>query len=300
MSNVLDDVTDETVDATHVRLRIEDWEKRLNGLYNTISQWLPKGWTACQGTPVRMREGLMRKFGIEARQLPTLQCVNGKGAVVTLEPRALWIIGANGPGGSDIRRTALSDRRPRRQLREAGLARSPGRSPVRPPNDIERLAQKRPSMTDLQTIATIYEEIDNALESLRGAESTVDKDSESDPITRKQQINDQAYFVLAWGQLEADVVETCRETIRKAQQDSDWRVRRAWDLYDPENRRLSGLSFENRLSLVLEKGTDTWKRTMQLYSVRNQIAHGTLLSERIDVSSVIQDFCVIQSSLARP
>ena len=155
-------------------------------------------------------------------------------------------------------------------------------------------------MTDLQTIATIYEEIDNALESLRGAESTVDKDSESDPITRKQQINDQAYFVLAWGQLEADVVETCRETIRKAQQDSDWRVRRAWDLYDPENRRLSGLSFENRLSLVLEKGTDTWKRTMQLYSVRNQIAHGTLLSERIDVSSVIQDFCVIQSSLARP
>ena len=68
----------------------------------------------------------------------------------------------------------------------------------------------------------------------------------------------------------------------------------------PENRRLSGLSFENRLSLVLEKGTDTWKRTMQLYSVRNQIAHGTLLSERIDVSSVIQDFCVIQSSLARP
>ena len=96
MSNVLDDVTDETVDATHVRLRIEDWEKRLNGLYNTISQWLPKGWTACQGTPVRMREGLMRKFGIEARQLPTLQCVNGKGAVITLEPRALWIIGANG------------------------------------------------------------------------------------------------------------------------------------------------------------------------------------------------------------
>ena len=38
---------------------------------------------------------------------------------------------------------------------------------------------------------------------------------------------------------------------------------------------------------------------MQLYSVRNQIAHGRLRSERIDVSSVIQEFYVIQSSLTR-
>lgn len=155
-------------------------------------------------------------------------------------------------------------------------------------------------MTDLQTIATLYEEIDNALESLRGRGPTAVNDSEPDPITRKQQINDQAYFVLAWGQLEADVVETCRETIRNAQQDSDWRARRAWALYDPANRRLSGLSFENRLSLVLERDTGNWRRTMQLYSVRNQIAHGTLLSERIDVSTVIQDFYDILSSLTRP
>ena len=152
-------------------------------------------------------------------------------------------------------------------------------------------------MTDLLTIAALYEEIDNALESLRGT-TTADRDP--DPVTRKQQMNDQAYFVLAWGQLEADIVETCRDTIRKAQQDSDWRARRAWALYDPESRRLSGLSFENRLSLVLEKDSDNWKKTMQFYSVRNQIAHGNLLSERIDVSSVIHQFQAIQSSLARP
>ena len=96
MSNVLDDVTNETVDAAHVHQRIEDWEKRLNGLYGMISEWLPEGWIARQGTPVRMHEGLMRKFGIEARQLPTLQCVSQEGAVATLAPRALWIIGENG------------------------------------------------------------------------------------------------------------------------------------------------------------------------------------------------------------
>ena len=38
---------------------------------------------------------------------------------------------------------------------------------------------------------------------------------------------------------------------------------------------------------------------MQLYNVRNQIAHGTLQSDRIDVSSVIRDFFRIQSSLTR-
>ena len=96
MSNVLDDVTDETVDATHIRRRVDDWEKRLDGLYDMIDGWLPDGWTARKGAPVGMHEELMRKFGIAARQLPTLECVNQEGAVARLEPRALWIIGGNG------------------------------------------------------------------------------------------------------------------------------------------------------------------------------------------------------------
>lgn len=71
-------------------------KKRLIGLYDTIGGWLPEGWTARQGAPIRMHEGLTRKFGIEARQLPTLQCVSQEGAVATLAPHALWIIGENG------------------------------------------------------------------------------------------------------------------------------------------------------------------------------------------------------------
>ncbi len=50
-----------------------------------------------------------------------------------------------------------------------------------------------------------------------------------DCITCKRLINDQAYFVLAWGQLEADIDKACRH--------------------------LSGLSFENRMTLVPEKGS---------------------------------------------
>ena len=154
-------------------------------------------------------------------------------------------------------------------------------------------------MSDLQAIAASYERLDRFLGDLRDGRDAVGEDDERDRVAREQELNDQAWFVLAWGQLETDIDDACREAIRHAQAHEDWRYRRAWSLYNPDDRRLSGLSFENRLTLVLEKGSGEWKRAMQLYNVRNQIAHGTLLSERIDVSSEIQDFFRIRSSLAR-
>ena len=66
MSTVLDEVTSEAIDATHIRRRVDDWEERLNGLYTTICAWLPGGWEARRGAPVLMHEKLMRKFGVAA------------------------------------------------------------------------------------------------------------------------------------------------------------------------------------------------------------------------------------------
>jgi len=151
---------------------------------------------------------------------------------------------------------------------------------------------------DLQIIAAVYEQTDLHLQSLRDTGARTGEELAADPVDREQRINDQAYFVLAWGQLEADIDEACRDAIRNGQSHEDWRYRRAWSLYNPDDRRLSGLSFENRLTLVLEKGSEDWKRTMELYNVRNQIAHGSLLSARIDMARVIGDFFRIQSSLA--
>ncbi len=154
-------------------------------------------------------------------------------------------------------------------------------------------------MRGLQAIAAVYEQVDHYLESLRNAESSTGEDPVPERIDREQRINDQAYFVLAWGQLEADIEEACRNAIRHGQTHDDWRYRRAWSLYNPDDRRLSGLSFESRLTLVIDKDSVDWKRAMQLYNVRNQIAHGTLLSARIDMARVILDFFRIRSSLAR-
>ena len=154
-------------------------------------------------------------------------------------------------------------------------------------------------MSDLQAIAASYERVDRFLGDLRDDCDAAGDDDERDRVAREQELNDQAWFVLAWGQLETDIDDACREAIRHGRSHEDWRHRRAWSLYNPDDRRLSGLRFENRLTLVLEKGSGEWKRAMQLYNVRNQIAHGTLLSERIDVSSEIEDFFRIRSSLAR-
>ena len=154
-------------------------------------------------------------------------------------------------------------------------------------------------MSGLQAIAASYERIDGFLGDLRDTCDAAGEAGERDRVAREQELNDQAWFVLAWGQLETDIDDACRDAIHHAQSHEDWRYRRAWSLYNPDDRRLSGLSFENRLTLVLEKGSGEWRRTMQLYNVRNQIAHGTLLSERIDVSSEIQDFYRIQASLIR-
>lgn len=96
MGDVLDEITDDTIDASHVLRRVEDWEARVNGLYAAIRAWLPEGWTAREGAPVRMHEELMREFGVPARFIPTLLLENDAGRSAMLEPRALWIVGANG------------------------------------------------------------------------------------------------------------------------------------------------------------------------------------------------------------
>ena len=96
MSTVLDDVTSETINAEHVRRRVDNWEERVNGLYAMIGDWLPKGWEARRGAPVIMQEPLMSKFGVAAKRMLTLALHDRAGHVAKLEPHALWIIGENG------------------------------------------------------------------------------------------------------------------------------------------------------------------------------------------------------------
>ena len=115
-------------------------------------------------------------------------------------------------------------------------------------------------------------------------------------------LNDQAYFLLCWGQLEIEIDGKCRDAVRWRRKDADWQIRRAWDLYNPDDRRFSGLSFEDRAKLVLDANegrASPYARAMKHYSIRNEIAHGKLRSTRIEVGAFVQDCFIIQAALHR-
>jgi hypothetical protein len=153
---------------------------------------------------------------------------------------------------------------------------------------------------DLPHIRAVYLEVDAELEAQRSAASASGNKDAVSRIDLKQRINDQAYFVLCWGQLETAIDETCRNAIRTRRGSGNWMVRRAWDLYNPDDDRLSGLRFENRTALVLDQSAGSgspWAKVMHYYAVRNQIAHGELQAQRIDVDEVVQEFFQIQAAL---
>ena len=96
MPFVLEETTTQDIDQSHIVRRIDDWADRINTLYDNISAWLPAGWAAHRSGSVRMHEEPMRKFGVAPLDLPVLQLSSESGVSGRLEPRGLWIIGANG------------------------------------------------------------------------------------------------------------------------------------------------------------------------------------------------------------
>jgi hypothetical protein len=80
----------------------------------------------------------------------------------------------------------------------------------------------------LPQILALYEEIDTGFEQEQltaGADA-----ARISKIEENRRLNDQAYFVLCWGQLEAEINEVCREAIRRRRDSPQWNARRGWDL----------------------------------------------------------------------
>lgn len=152
-------------------------------------------------------------------------------------------------------------------------------------------------MNSLQELVAHYNFVDRILEDQRRAASG--NPQQQGQVELRQKINDQAYFVLCWGQLEAALDDACRSAIRKRRDNPDWSKRRAWDLYNPEDKRLSGLSFEERVTLVLDKKSQggEWKLVIKWYELRSRIAHGGTHEQRIDLNLVAAEFYQIQSKI---
>jgi hypothetical protein len=157
-------------------------------------------------------------------------------------------------------------------------------------------------MKSLQQIGALYEEIDAGYDAgLDNAVATGDATA-ARRTEQKQLINDQAYFVLCWGQLETEIDEACRTAIRRRKSNASWEMRRGFDFYNPDDNRIGGLPFDRRAAIVLNCNGgpgSAFAKVMFYYETRNRIAHGKLEARRIDVSEVVADFYIIQSALQR-
>ncbi len=96
--DVLEELTEfeDQIDRAHIERRIDDWLQRIDSLYSDVRSWLPPDWSARSGGHVILRDELMERFDVPEHALPVL-CLDHDGHVKgRLEPRGLWIVGANG------------------------------------------------------------------------------------------------------------------------------------------------------------------------------------------------------------
>lgn len=84
------------VDADHVLKRLEDWQKRVAKLLRQIASWLPKHLDLKYGTPFLMNESMLASYKLGPAEITTADIYHGKRLILTIKPKGLWIIGANG------------------------------------------------------------------------------------------------------------------------------------------------------------------------------------------------------------
>ncbi len=87
---------DHTIDRAYVQRRLEDWSHRLLNLYADIENWLPIGWAGGDGGTIEINEDLMRRFDVPAQEFPIKALFHHGAPAGRIEPRGLWIVGANG------------------------------------------------------------------------------------------------------------------------------------------------------------------------------------------------------------
>ncbi len=91
----LEDLPEPT--AEEVRAQVADWLERLDELYAAIETWATgQGWQVERGEPVPIEDERLERLAIGPVQQPTLVLHAPTGQRVSIRPKSLWVIGANG------------------------------------------------------------------------------------------------------------------------------------------------------------------------------------------------------------
>ena len=113
-------------------------------------------------------------------------------------------------------------------------------------------------------------------------------------------INDQAYFILLFAQLESYVNQKCEVAITRRASSPHWHVRRAWDTFattKEQSVRISRITFEDRLALLLDKQGNDFRKIMEFYEIRNHIAHGGFNRAVSSIVTIAQEFRTLAAKL---
>ena len=88
----------------------------------------------------------------------------------------------------------------------------------------------------------------------------------------RRSVNDQAYFVMIFAQLEDHVNVQCQRLVSQKQSLLGWKRRRLWD--DIDINDLDRMRFMRRVSLLTQRGHSDYNKINNLYRIRCEIAHG--------------------------
>jgi len=87
----------EELSPQRLQQRIQDWKERLTNLYEQISDWAANNnLKAAPGGEIVMNEELMQQMNVPTTNLPTLEIHSGNTLAISIKPKGLWVIGANG------------------------------------------------------------------------------------------------------------------------------------------------------------------------------------------------------------
>lgn len=114
-----------------------------------------------------------------------------------------------------------------------------------------------------------------------------------DKWARKSELNDYAYFVLFFSQLEEYVNEQCKKLRLAKLATKSWKKKRLWD-----TTKLDRLQFMRKVALLTKKGQSLYNSINYYYDIRCKIAHGdSSPGMPIYIPNVINEFKSFKKSL---
>lgn len=121
----------------------------------------------------------------------------------------------------------------------------------------------------------IYDAYLVADEALSQKETSARASANRDRWGLKRQLNDQAYFIMLFAQLEDHINRLCLQLINRQKGLANWGTRRSWDIIDTNNF-VERFPFMNKVALLTDKRTASYGNIKRLYQIRCNIAHGNI------------------------